>query len=75
MGLRKLAALQQLRALSFDRTLVTDAGLKELATLKQLQELDLSESRVTEQGVDELKRALPKYKILLERRPECKVEK
>ena len=63
-GLKHLAGLKQLRALTLGGTKVTDKGLKHLAGLKQLRELILSGTKVTGKGKADLKKALPKLKII-----------
>jgi hypothetical protein len=53
-GLKKLAALKNLRGLYLFYSNVTDTGLKELSALKDLQALDISNTRVTDAGLKEL---------------------
>jgi hypothetical protein len=63
VGLKELAALQNLQTLYVNETPVTDLGLKELATLKKLQTLYLSGTKVTAAGVAALQKELPACKI------------
>jgi internalin A len=53
-GLKELARLKSLQALSLGGPKVTDAGLKELARLKSLQKLELSHTGVTDAGLKHL---------------------
>jgi hypothetical protein len=53
-GLKELAGLKQLQAMSVGATKITDAGLKELAGLKQLQTLFLYGAQITDAGLKEL---------------------
>jgi Leucine-rich repeat (LRR) protein len=52
---RDLQHLQQLQALDFGYTKVTDVGLKELNGFKQLKRLELTHTNVTDAGQKELK--------------------
>ena len=63
-GLRTIAALRSVRALSLESDDITDAGLGHLEALKPLEVLLLaSRPKVTDAGVARLKKALPRCDI------------
>ncbi|MGA2032393.1 MAG: hypothetical protein ABSG68_09070 [Thermoguttaceae bacterium] len=53
-GIKHLAALANLEALSLDNTGITDAGLHEVGKLTRLEALDLGQTRVTSAGLKHL---------------------
>ena len=47
---------------------MTDAGLKDLAALKKLESVNLVATKVTPEGVTALQKALPKCKVVWDKK-------